>query len=176
MAFDRGTDSHPPGSVTSAIQTAQVVINATPGEDSLERLSALREALRGKVLVDVSNATHDGPEGLPGELVYPGSSLAERLQAALPETSVVKTLNTMLFSVMADPGSLEQPPTVFLSGEDPQAKQVVRALLGDLGWRPGWIWDLGGIQTARATEAVMLLVPQVIRSSGFAPFAVSIAR
>lgn len=165
-----------PGSAADAARTAQVVINATPGDSTLERLSALREPLRGKILVDVSNATLDGPDGLPADLLYPDSSLAEHLQAALPDTRVVKTLNTMLYSVMAAPGSLAQPPTAFLSGADPQAKQVVRGLLADLGWHQGWITDLGGIETARATEALMLLVPHVIRSGGFAPFAVSIAR
>ncbi|MFE9637312.1 NADPH-dependent F420 reductase [Streptomyces sp. NPDC006463] len=165
-----------PGAAANAARTARIVINATPGAGSLERLAALREELRGKILVDVSNATADGPDGLPADLLYPGSSLAEQLQEALPETHVVKTLNTMLFPVMTAPATLTQPPTAFLSGEDPQAKQTVRELLTDLGWRKEWINDLGGIQTARATEAAILFVPHVIRSSGFAPFAISIAR
>ncbi|MCX4451522.1 NADPH-dependent F420 reductase [Streptomyces sp. NPDC058369] len=165
-----------PGAAASAARTAQVVINATPGAGSLERLTALREELRDTILVDVSNATTDGPDGLPADLIYPGSSLAEQLQEALPETRVVKTLNTMLFPVMTAPGALAQAPDVFLSGDDAQAKQAVRELLGDLGWREEWITDLGGIRTARATEAAILFVPHVIRASGFAPFAVSIAR
>ncbi|MFJ3196001.1 NADPH-dependent F420 reductase [Streptomyces griseoviridis] len=164
-----------PGTAAAAARTARIVINATPGDSSLERLAALRDELRGKILVDVSNATVDGPDGLPADLLYPGSSLAEQLQEALPETPVVKTLNTMLFPVMTAPAMLTQTPSVFLSGEDPQAKQAVRALLVDLGWREGWITDLGGIRTARATEAAILFVPHVIRSRGFAPFAISVA-
>ncbi|MFD5885817.1 NADPH-dependent F420 reductase [Streptomyces sp. NPDC060334] len=160
----------------AAVRAARIVINATPGAGSLERLAALREELRDRILVDVSNATVDGPDGLPAGLIYPGSSLAEQLQEALPETRVVKTLNTMLFPVMTAPAMLTRAPDVFLSGEDRQAKEVVRGLLGDLGWREEWITDLGGIQTARATEAAILFVPHVIRSSGFAPFAISIAR
>ncbi|GAA2777374.1 NADPH-dependent F420 reductase [Streptomyces showdoensis] len=165
-----------PGAAADAAWKAQVVINATPGAGSLERLAALREELRDKILVDVSNATVDGPDGLPAGLVYPGSSLAEQLQEALPRTRVVKTLNTMLFPVMTAPDTLTRAPDVFLSGDDAQAKQMVRELLTDLGWRKEWITDLGGIQTARATEAAILFVPHVIRSSGFAPFAISIAR
>ncbi|HET6357745.1 NADPH-dependent F420 reductase [Streptomyces sp.] len=165
-----------PGAAADAARTAQIVINATPGDGSLDRLVALREVLRDKILVDVSNATLDGPDGLPADLIYPGSSLAEQLQDALPETRVVKTLNTMLFPVMTAPAALTQAPEAFLSGEDPQAKQTVRELLTDLGWHKDWISDLGGIQTARATEAAILFVPHVIRSSGFAPFAISIAR
>lgn len=164
------------GAAADAARTARIVINATPGAGSLERLAALRGELRGKILVDVSNATTDGPDGLPADLLHPGSSLAEQLQEALPETRVVKTLNTMLFPVMTAPAMLTTPPTAFLSGDDPQAKQTVHELLTDLGWRKEWITDLGGIQTARATEAAILFVPHVIRSSGFAPFALSIAR
>jgi 8-hydroxy-5-deazaflavin:NADPH oxidoreductase len=165
-----------PGAAADAARTARIVINATPGAGSLDRFVALREELRDKILVDVSNATVDGPDGLPADLIHPGSSLAEHLQDALPETRVVKTLNTMLFPVMTAPATLAQAPNAFLSGEDPQAKQTVRALLVDLGWHEEWIIDLGGIQTARATEAAILFVPHVIRSSGFAPFAISIAR
>lgn len=165
-----------PGSAADAARTAQIVINATPGAGSLERLIGLREDLQGKILVDVSNATVDGPDGLPAELLYPGSSLAEQLQEALPDTRVVKTLNTMLYTVMTAPAALTQTPTAFLSGNDPEAKQVVRVLLADLSWQQEWITDLGGIETARAAEAAILFVPHVIRSSGFTPFAISITR
>ncbi|BAC68080.1 NADP oxidoreductase [Streptomyces avermitilis] len=165
-----------PGAAADTARTAQIVINATPGAGSLDRLAALRDELRDKILVDVSNATNDGPDGLPADLIYPGSSLAEHLQEALPETRVVKTLNTMLFPVMTAPATLTQTPTAFLSGEDPQAKQTVRELLTDLGWHKEWIADLGGIQTARATEAAILFVPHVIGATGFTPFAISIAR
>lgn len=82
----------------------------------------------------------------------------------------------MLFPVMTAPAALAQAPTAFLSGDDPQAKQTVRELLADLGWHEEWITDLGGIRTARATEAAILFVPHVIRANGFSPFAVSIAR
>ncbi|MEU9192611.1 NADPH-dependent F420 reductase [Streptomyces hundungensis] len=165
-----------PGAAADAARAAQVIINATPGAGSLERLVALRDELAGKILVDVSNATSDGPDGLPADLLYPGSSLGEKLQQALPDTRVVKTLNTMVYTVMTAPAALTQPPTAFLSGQDEEAKRAVHRLLEDLGWQPDWITDLGGIETARATEAAVLFVPHVIRSSGFTPFAVSISR
>ncbi|MER7909076.1 NAD(P)-binding domain-containing protein [Streptomyces sp. NPDC096068] len=165
-----------PDATVTAVRAAGVVVNATPGAGSLERLTTLREELSGKILIDVSNATTDGPDGLPADLIHPGSSLAEQLQEALPATRIVKTLNTMLFPVMTAPATLAQAPTAFLSGDAPQAKQTVRGLLVDLGWHEEWITDLGGIRTARATEAAILFVPHVIRANGFTPFAVSIAR
>ncbi|MFA7761656.1 NADPH-dependent F420 reductase [Streptomyces sp. NRRL S-448] len=157
-------------------RSADIVINATPGDSSLERLTDLRTELSGKILIDVSNATRDAADGLPGDLCYPGSSLAEQLQAALPDTHVVKTLNTMLFMVMTAPETLATPPTAYLSGDDEHAKRTVTGLLGDLGWQPERIENLGDITTARATEAMILLVPHILRRHGFKPFAVSLAR
>lgn len=157
-------------------RTTDIVINATPGDSSLDRLTDLRAELSGKILIDVSNATRDTAEGLPGDLCYPGSSLAERLQAALPDTHVVKTLNTMLFTVMTAPETLATPPTAYLSGDSEHAKKTVSGLLGDLGWQPERIEDLGDITTARATEAMILVVPHIMRRHGFKPFAVSVAR
>lgn len=159
-----------------AARAAPFVIHATPGDTALDTLSALRESLRGKVLLDVANATARLPNGLPGGLCYPNGSLGEKIQEALPSTRVVKSLNTMLFNVMTAPGSLSTPPTAFMSGNDDTAKGEVSALLGELGWRREWVMDLGGIETARATEALILLVPHIIRGHGFAPFAVGIVR
>lgn len=164
-------DDHP-----LAVRASPIVVNATPGDTSLERLGALRQELDGKILIDVSNATERGPGGMPGGLLYPNSSLAERLQDALPHTRVVKTLNTMLFTVMVDPDSLADHPTAFLSGDDAGAKQVVTAILRDLGWADERIEDLGDIVSARGTEALFALVPYILRSRGMKPFALALAR
>ncbi len=162
--------------IHDAIDRSDVIINATPGDTSLERFTALADQLAGKILVDVSNATTRGDDGMPGGLVYQGSSLGELLQRALPDVAVVKTLNTMLFSAMGSPASLGSAPTVFLSADDIDAKARVRELLAALGWDETWIVDLGGIETARGTEAFALLVPSLLGALGFAPFALSIAR
>lgn len=108
-------------------RTADIVINATPGDSTLDRLTDLRTELSGKILIDVSNATRAAGDGLPGDLCYPGSSLAEKLQDALPDTHVVKTLNTMLFMVMTAPDTLATPPTAYVSGNDQNAKKTVAA-------------------------------------------------
>lgn len=162
-------------SLADAAATADFVINAMPGDVSLQALIDLREPLQGKVLLDASNATQRTPDGMPGGLLYPGSSLAEQLQAALPQTRVVKSLNTMLFTVMVAPHSLATPPTAFLSGNDAAAKDQVKALLADLGWPAEWQLDLGGIESARATEALILMVPHLIAARGFKPFALTVA-
>lgn len=156
-----------------AIQGAGIVFNAMPGADALDRLTPLKGLLAGKILVDAANATSRNADGSPGRLLYPEDSLAERLQLALPETQVVKSLNTVLSPVMADPAILNGQATVFLSGDHDEAKQVVRALLENLGWRPESILDLGGIHSARGVEALMAIVPFLIKSQGFKAFALS---
>ena len=162
--------------IPSAIRAAEIVINATPGATSLELYTPLAAALAGKILIDVSNATRRRDDGLPGDLLFTDGSLAEHLQRALPSTSVVKTLNTMLFTVMTHPAQLRTPPNVFLSGDDANARAVVRRLLWDLGWNDEWIEDLGGIASARGTEALILLAPYFLKARGLMPFAVSVAR
>ncbi|WP_412543612.1 NAD(P)-binding domain-containing protein [Longispora sp. K20-0274] len=163
------------GTRAGAADAAEVVVNATPGEVSVAVLGGLARYLEGKVVIDVANATGHGPDGMPGALRYPGGSLGEELQRALPASRVVKTLNTMVYTVMAAPGSLATPGTVFLSGDDPDAKATTAGLLGDLGWRPEQVLDLGGIGTARAPEAFALLVGPLFRALGGRGFALGVA-
>jgi predicted dinucleotide-binding enzyme len=162
--------------VSTAVRSADLVVNATPGDTTLDRMTALRAELAGRILLDVSNATVRTADGLPGGLQYRTGSLGERLQTALPDTRVVKGLHTMLFSVMTDPGALRTPPTTFLSGDDAAAKAVVRDVLSGLGWHEDWIVDLGPIATASGTESMALVVPSLLGALGFTPFALALAR
>jgi 8-hydroxy-5-deazaflavin:NADPH oxidoreductase len=163
--------------LAEAVERADVVINATPGDRSVDLLRPLAPQLAGTVLVDVANAVSLGPDGFAGSLRYPGSSLAEELQRALPDTRVVKTLNTIgPADAMVTPGALATPPSAFLSGDDGAARQLVATLLPDLGWRPKWIIDLGGLATARVTEAFVLLVRPLMQALGPVPFGLAVAR
>jgi predicted dinucleotide-binding enzyme len=139
-------------SLQEALATGDVVVNAITGAVALAAITALdTTAMAGKTLLDAANAVT-----ATGDLVYPNSSLAERLQAALPAVRVVKSLNTAAIEVQADP-SLVAAATVFLSGDDREAKAQVKDLLHDLGWKDDGIIDLGGIQTARGPENYIVL-------------------
>jgi predicted dinucleotide-binding enzyme len=159
-----------------AAGSAEVVINATPGSASLDVLAGLAAQLTGKVLIDIANATDVDSAGFASVLLYPGSSLAEEIQQALPEVHVVKTLNTMHVSVMADPANLAVTPCAFVSGNDAGAKKTVGGLLSELGWLPEWIIDLGDVKTARVPEAFVLMVGGLVRALGPVPFGMAIAR
>jgi 8-hydroxy-5-deazaflavin:NADPH oxidoreductase len=158
-------------SLQEAIATGEVIVNAITGAVALEAITALdTSAMAGKTLLDVSNAVSG-----PGELTYPNSSLAEKLQAALPAAHVVKSLNTAAIEVQADP-SLVGPATVFLSGDDDDAKAVVRGLLHDLGWKDEGIIDLGGVETARGPENYIVLFFEIIAVLKSPLFNIHIAR
>ena len=139
-------------SLQEALAAGDVVVNAITGAVALAAITALdTTAMAGKTLLDATNAVT-----ATGDLVYPNSSLAEHLQAALPAVHVVKSLNTAAIEVQADP-SLVAAATVFLSGDDDAAKAQVKDLLHDLGWKDDGIIDLGGIQTARGPENYIVL-------------------
>jgi predicted dinucleotide-binding enzyme len=142
----------PVKTLADTVGWADVVVNATPGAATLATLSTVDAGLfAGKTLIDVANAYT--PEL---GLAYPNSSLAQRLQAALPGARVVKTLNTGAMTLMTDPHRIG-PSTVFLSGDDAGAKLETRGLLRDLGWSDDDVLDLGGIETARGPEHYGLL-------------------
>lgn len=159
-----------------AAHGAEIVVNALPGEESVAVLSALKAELAGKTLIDVANATRRDARGLPTGLLYADGSLGQRLQAALPDTRVVKTLNTVAFMAMANPGVLGDSCRVFVGGDDAGARAIAAGLLADLGWADEAIEDLGGIDSAAGTEALFLLVPYLVRARGFVPFALTVAR
>ena len=120
-----------------AVAAGDVIVNAITGAVALQAITALdTSAMAGKTLLDATNARTG-----TGDLVYPNSSLAEHLQAALPAVHVVKSLNTAAIEVLADP-SLVGPATVFVSGDDEAAKAEVKGLLHDLGWKDEGIMDL----------------------------------
>jgi predicted dinucleotide-binding enzyme len=90
-------------------------------------------------------------------LVSPTDSLGEQLQRALPETRVVKTLNTVNNAVMVEPRRVPGDHDLFVCGNDDAAKAEVVQLLKSFGWPAASIHDLGDITGARALEAYVVL-------------------
>lgn len=155
---------------------SEIVVNATNGTGSLDALAAAGAAnLSGKVIVDVANPL-DFSQGFPPSLNPVNTdSLGEQIQRAFPDARVVKTLNTMNASVMVDPASVAGGDhSVFVSGNDADAKTVVAGLLADLGHRD--IIDLGDITTARGTEMLLPIWLRLWGAFGNADFNFKIAR
>jgi len=151
------------------------VFNASSGEAALELLRlADAENLAGKVLVDIANPL-DFSAGFPPTLfVKDTDSLGEQVQRAFPEAKVVKTLNTLNASLMVEPKALGESSTVFVSGDDPEAKATVTGLLQSFGHED--VIDLGGIETARGTEMPLPIWLQLMGTLGTPRFNFKIVR
>ncbi len=156
--FSTWQEEHPEvklGTFGEAATHGEMVVNATAGVVSLEALELAGEAnLNGKVLVDIANPL-DFSQGMPPTLsVSNTDSLGEQIQRRFPEAKVVKTLNSMNANLMVDPTQLAGAEhTVFVSGDDAEAKDKVSELLRSFGWRD--IIDLGDISTSRGTEMLL---------------------
>ncbi len=152
------------GTFAEAAGHGEILINATNGMASLEALKMAGETnLKGKVLIDIANPL-DFSKGMPPSLFISNTdSLAERIQAAFPQTRVVKTLNTMNAFVMVNPRQVAGGDHhVFVSGNDAGAKaQVIEILKNWFGWEH--VIDLGDITTARGVE---MLLPLWVRLLG----------
>ena len=131
-------------------------VNAASGYASLEALKKVgREKFKNKTLLDISNPL-DFSGGMPPSLfVCNTDSLAEQIQREFPDSKVVKSLNTMNCLIMMNPSLIPGDHSVFLSGNDSDAKAEVRSLLNSVGWKDSNIIDLGDITTARSAEMIL---------------------
>lgn len=169
-----------PGVVVTAfadgVGDADVVINATSGQVTLAALGEVgASALAGRVLLDISNPL-DFSHGFPPTLsVKDTDSLGEQVQAAFPDARVVKSLNTLTAELMVRPQQLaDGQHTVFVSGNDADAKATVTGLLHEFGHTD--VIDLGDITTSRGTEMFLPLWLRCMQALGTGMFNVKVVR
>jgi predicted dinucleotide-binding enzyme len=164
------------GTYADAAEGADVLVNATPGTHSVEVLRAAgADQLYGVVVLDVSNSL-DTSSGSPRLADTGGTSVAEQLQQTFPQLRVVKSLNTVNASVMVDPAKVPGAHTVFVAGDDADAKGVVRGLLGAFGWPEGSVLDLGGLSAAAGLEAYVLFWVATWQALGDPVFNIAVVR
>jgi 8-hydroxy-5-deazaflavin:NADPH oxidoreductase len=159
-----------------AAADAEVIVNATSGNVSIAALEAAGEdSLTGKVLLDISNPL-DGSRGFPPTVfVKDSDSLGEQIQAAFPALKVVKALNTMTASLMVDPRQLaDGQHSVFVAGNDPDAKRTVTALLSSFGHTD--VIDLGDISSARGAEMYLPLWLRLVGALNTPIFNIKVVR
>ena len=154
------------GRVEEAAAASQVVVLTVPWEAAYD---AVRNAgdLTGKVLVDVTNPVAMGPEGLQqGLLVGHTTSAAEQVAAWARGARVVKAFNTTGFGNMQDPRYGSQAATMFLCGDDAEAKVVATQLGAELGFA---MLDAGPLAIARLLEPLAMLWIHLAVFQGLGP-------
>ena len=129
-----------------------VVILAVPYPAVDEIIATHREALAGKIVIDITNPlnfeTFD-------ELVVPaGSSAAAEIQAKLPESKVLKAFNTTFAATLSSGKVGDLTTTVLVAGDDEAAKKT---LIDDVTAGGLDALNAGSLKRAHELEAVGFL-------------------
>lgn len=134
---------------------ADVVVLAVKGSAASEALT-LAGDLTGKVVIDATNPIADAPpqDGVLRFFTNLDESLMERLQAQVPGARFVKAFSCVGNAFMVNPSLPGGPPTMFICGNDADAKAVVRSILDQFGWDTA---DMGTATAARAIEPLCML-------------------
>ncbi|MCX5381463.1 NADPH-dependent F420 reductase [Streptomyces sp. NBC_00091] len=168
-----------------AARTADLVINGIDGANAVRELTAISEHLAGKTLMDyavpfIYNPEREHPWPTPWGVMpaldpVDSDSLGERIQRALPETKVVKACVTQEQDTVVEPQAIGGGDhTMFLAGEDADAKEQVAALLRAYGWQD--VLDLGPIVSSRGMEMYAHMHSAIQFALGGARFGIKVVR
>jgi 8-hydroxy-5-deazaflavin:NADPH oxidoreductase len=151
--------AHPGARVAGVAEAAahgELVVLAVRGAVAEQVLTGVADEVAGKTVIDTTNPLADAPpdHGVVRFFTDLDGSLMERLQAAVPDARLVKAFNAVGNALMVDPDLPGGPPTMFVCGDDADAKTVVGGVLADFGWD---VADLGAAPAARAIEPLCIL-------------------
>ncbi len=144
-------------SMGEAAGFGDVVVLAVAGDAALEALKqAGADALAGKTVIDACNPIGGGPpvNGVLSYFTLQNESLMEQLQKAFPDAHFVKAFNSVGNGQMVNPQFAGGKPTMFICGNDANAKKAVAQILDQFGWETE---DMGAVEAARAIEPLCKL-------------------
>jgi predicted dinucleotide-binding enzyme len=135
-------------------ELAVLAVKGTAAESAIDLAGAAN--LAGKTVIDTCNPIADAPptNGVLHYFTTLEESLMERLQKRVPAARFVKAFSCVGNAFMVNPQLPGGPPTMFMCGNDPGAKDEVKKILVQFGWD---IEDLGGVEAARAIEPLCIL-------------------
>ena len=121
---------------------------------------------KDKVVIDASNPIDHTRPPVNGVLPYfttTDESLMEQLQKLLPDAKLVKAFNSVGNSFMYKPDFGGQRPTMFICGNDENAKKTVTKILDAFGWETE---NMGKAEAARAIEPLCILwcIPGILNN------------
>jgi predicted dinucleotide-binding enzyme len=143
------------GTFAQAAAFGDIVVLATAWSVAPAALElAGAEALAGKIVADVTNPLAMDTSGPRLALGF-STSAGEQVQDMLPRARVVKVWNTVGAGRMVDPDfGAGGRPTMFIAGNDDEAKRTIGGLVEAFGWD---CVDIGNIEGARLLEAMAML-------------------
>ncbi len=145
------------GTFADAARFGELVVLAVKGSAAESALhGAGAENLANKTVIDATNPIADEPpeHGVIKFFTGPNQSLMERLQQQVPNAHFVKAFSCVGNAFMVNPDFGGTKPTMFICGNDKNAKEQVTAILTRFGWETE---DLGVAAAARAIEPLCIL-------------------
>jgi predicted dinucleotide-binding enzyme len=139
----------------AAAREANVLVLATWYAVSTSIAVYLRDVLRDKVIIDISNPFNATFDGLTTDH---GSSAAGELQRRLDGSALVKAFNTNFAPTLQSTSFGGSAVDVFLASDHDDAKAEVAALIGSAGLRP---IDAGALANAASLERLALLLVEL---------------
>lgn len=140
--------------VADAVKQAPIVVLATPWEAAQASIQSSGN-LSGKILIDATNPLAGTADALKkGLVIGHTTSASEQVAQWAKGAKVVKAFNTIGAKNMADPVFRGQNATMFICGDDSEAKAQVKKLSDDLGFDTV---DAGPLATARLLEPMAML-------------------
>ena len=134
--------------LADAARNSDLVVLAVPFDAAAAVISAAGD-LSGKTLVDITNPMTADYSAL---VIGHTTSAAEEIQKLAPTAKVVKAFNTVFASVLEAGGvAAGRPATVFVAGDDADARRSVSELAASAGLEP---LETGGLASARYLEPV----------------------
>jgi predicted dinucleotide-binding enzyme len=141
----------------AAAQKGEIIVLAVKGSAAETVIKSLKPYLSGKTIVDTTNPINGiaGPEnGVLNYFTDINFSLMEKLQQEAPEANFVKCFNSVGAGFMVNPQFNGTKPSMFICGNNVDAKAEVRHFLDLFGWETE---DLGLATSARAIEPLCML-------------------
>jgi predicted dinucleotide-binding enzyme len=145
------------GTFADAATFAELIVLAVKGSAAWEALRLAGESnLSGKVVIDTCNPIADAPPsaGVLKFFTNLNESLMEQLQRQFPDARLVKAFNSVGSALMVNPQFAAGKPTMFICGDDEDAKKTVTGILDQFGWETA---DMGSAEAARAIEPLCML-------------------
>lgn len=141
---------------TKTAASQDIVVFAVKGTQALEALADVKDQLSGKIVIDTTNPIADTPpeNGVVNLFTDHQHSLMEQLQKAAPEARFVKAFSCIGNAYMIDPDFNGVTPTMFICGNDDNARKRVNDLLVQFSWE---VEDMGSAVSARAIEPLVML-------------------
>jgi predicted dinucleotide-binding enzyme len=137
-------------SLAGAAELGDIIVLAVPYDAARDVLAAAGD-LTGKTIIDITNPLKPDYSDLTIGFT---SSAGEEIQKAAPKANVVKALNTVFASLLANPTINGAPVTAFYAGDNEAANTKVRGVLDRAGFKPEFA---GPLKSARYLEPVGML-------------------